>query len=307
VARIKPVEPEEAREKIAMSVKTDNQVKLSDGRSLGYSEYGDPMGKPVLHFHGFPSSRFELHRPATDEIATRLHARVIVVERPGIGLSDYKPYTIASWPNIVMEFADALRLDRFGVMGVSSGGKYVAACVWKIPQRITAAAIINGTCPYDLPGAKETLSKRDTQLHALADKAPWLLRLMLWKVARDARKNFSSVLSLFTEVSEPDRVALSQPDVQRMFGEMVVGAFERGTRGVALDWKLEARPWGFSLREIRMPVHIWHGEQDELLPIGQGQIMSNALPDARAKFYPNEGQISLFVNHYDELLSTIVS
>jgi len=241
-----------------------------------------------------------------DEIATRLHARVIVVERPGIGLSDYKPYTIASWPNIVMEFADALRLDRFAVMGVSSGGKYVAACAWKIPQRITAAAIISGTCPYDLPGAKETLSRRDTQLYGLADKAPWLLRLMLWKVARDARKNFSSVFSLFTEVSEPDKVALSQPDVQRMFGEVVVGAFERGTRGVALDWKLEARPWGFPLREIRMPVHIWHGEQDELLPIRQGQIMSNALPNARAKFFPNEGHISLFVNHYDELLSTIV-
>jgi pimeloyl-ACP methyl ester carboxylesterase len=289
-----------------MSVKTDTQVKLSDGSPVGYAEYGDPMGKPVLHFHGFPSSRFEGHRPAMDEIATRLHARVIVVERPGIGLSEYKPYTIASWPNIVMEFADALRLDRFAVMGVSSGGKYAAACAWRIPQRITAAGIISGTCPHDLPGAKATLSKRDAQLYGLADKAPWLLRLMLWKVARDARKDWSSVLSLFPEVSEPDKVALSQPDVQRMFGEMVVGAFERGTRGVALDWKLEARPWGFALQEVRMPVHVWHGEQDELLPIDQGQIMANALPNARAKFYPNEGHISLIVNHYEELLSTIV-
>jgi pimeloyl-ACP methyl ester carboxylesterase len=73
-----------------------------------------------------------------------------------------------------------------------------------------------------------------------------------------------------------------------------------------LDWKLEARPWGFSLREIRMPVHIWHGEQDELLPIGQGKIMAKAIPNARAKFYPNEGHISLTMNHYEELLSSIV-
>jgi pimeloyl-ACP methyl ester carboxylesterase len=138
---------------LAMSVKTDNQVKLSDGHSVGYAEYGDPMGKPVLHFHGLPGSRFEGHRPTMDEIATRLHARVIVVERPGIGLSDYEPYTIASWPDMVIEFADALRLDRFAVMGISSGGKYVAACAWKIPQRINAAGIISGTCPYNLPGA----------------------------------------------------------------------------------------------------------------------------------------------------------
>ena len=88
---------------------------------------------------------------------------MIVVERPGIGLSDYKPFTIASWPDIVMEFADALRLERFAVMGVSAAGKYVAACAWKIPQRITTAGIISGTCPYDLPGAKATLSRRDTQ------------------------------------------------------------------------------------------------------------------------------------------------
>jgi hypothetical protein len=128
---------------------------------------------------------------------------------------------------------------------------------------ITAAGIISGTCPFDLPGAKATLSKSETQLYGLADKAPRLLRLMLWKVARDARKNFSSVLSLFTDISEPDKVALSQPDIQRMFGEVVVGAFERGTRSVALDWKLEARPWGFSLQEVGMPVYIRHGEQDE--------------------------------------------
>jgi pimeloyl-ACP methyl ester carboxylesterase len=119
---------------------TRSPPALAHGRSVGYAEYSDPMGKPVLYFHGFPSSRFEGHRPTMDEIATRLHARVIVVERPGIGLSDYKPYTIASWPDIVMEFADALRLDRFAVMGVSSGGKYVAACASKIPQRIRACA-----------------------------------------------------------------------------------------------------------------------------------------------------------------------
>lgn len=289
-----------------MAVKTDNQIKRSTGRSIGYAEYGDPQGTPVLHFHGFPSSRFELHRPAMDEIATRLHARVIVVERPGIGLSDYQPYTIASWPDLVTEFADVLRLDRFAVMGLSAGGKYVAACAWKIPQRITAASIISGTCPYDLPGAKETLSKQDRRLYGLADKAPWLLRLMLWKVAKDVRKNPYGILSLFTDVSEPDKTALSQPDVQRVFGEAVVGAFEQGTRSVALDWRLEARPWGFSLQEVRMPVYVWHGEQDMIQPIGQAQILAQTLPNARAKFYPNEGHVSLIVNHYAELLNTMV-
>jgi pimeloyl-ACP methyl ester carboxylesterase len=31
------------------------RIQLGDGRSLGYAEYGDPAGKPVLFFHGTPA------------------------------------------------------------------------------------------------------------------------------------------------------------------------------------------------------------------------------------------------------------
>src|SRR3990170_3615928 len=94
-------EPCGCMEETMVAVKADNRIKLSDGRSLEYAEYGDPEGRPLLHFHGLPSSRLDVNYPAVDEIATRLHARVIAVERPGIGLSDHKPYTVAGWPDIV--------------------------------------------------------------------------------------------------------------------------------------------------------------------------------------------------------------
>ncbi len=111
-----------------MSIRTDNQIKLDDECSLGYTEYGDPQGKPILCFHGCPGSRLDNNRPAVDEIASRLHAQIIALDRPGIGLSDFKPHTIISWPDIVTEFADKLGLSRFAVTGASSGGKYVTAC-----------------------------------------------------------------------------------------------------------------------------------------------------------------------------------
>ena len=288
-----------------MAIKTDNQLRLSDGRSIGYAEYGDPQGRPVLYFHGLPSSRFEMNNPDLIEIAERLHVRLILADRPGIGLSDFRPYTLASYPDIVAEFADKLGLNRFPVMGISSGGKFVAACAWKMPQRLTTATIVSGTAPFDMPGVRETLSKQDRQVYGMADKMPWLFRLMLWKIARDARKDPASILSLFTELSEVDKAVLARPNVTRTFGQMVVEAFRQGTRGAALDWTLEARPWGFSLQEIRMPVNIWHGEDDKLLSIEQARIQAKAIPDARVKFYPNEGH-TLFVNRLDELLSTVV-
>ena len=37
----------------------NNQITLTDGRALGFAEYGDPKGWPVMYFHGWPSSRLE--------------------------------------------------------------------------------------------------------------------------------------------------------------------------------------------------------------------------------------------------------
>ena len=36
----------------------DDRIQLPDGRVLGYAEYGDLSGKPVIFFTGAPSSRF---------------------------------------------------------------------------------------------------------------------------------------------------------------------------------------------------------------------------------------------------------
>jgi pimeloyl-ACP methyl ester carboxylesterase len=288
-----------------MSIKTENQIKLSEGYVVGYAECGDLTGKPVIHLHGCPSSRLEVDNPDLVEIAERLHIRLIFPDRPGIGLSDWKPYTIISYPDILAQFADKLSLDRFPLMGLSSGGKFVAACAWKIPQRLTTATIVSGGAPLDLPGVKETLSKQDQQMYSMADKMPWLFRLMLWKIARDARKNPASVLSLFTDVSESDKAMLAQPNVKRVFEQMVVEAFRQGTRGVAHDWAIDARPWGFSLQEIKLPVDVWHGEDDKIVSIKQARILAEAIPNARRKFYPNEGHF-LIVSHLEELLNAAV-
>ena len=102
--------------------KTNQQIKLKDGRMLGYAEYGAPEGKPVFYFHGFPSSRLDWPLFDTDAIAARLNARIIAVDRPGMGLSDFKrARKLLDWPDDVIELADALQVDRFAVLGISGG------------------------------------------------------------------------------------------------------------------------------------------------------------------------------------------
>jgi len=288
-----------------MSIKPDNRIQLSDGYTVGYAEYGNLTGKPVVHFHGWPSSRFEADNPDLVAIAERLNVRYIVPDRPGIGLSDWKPYTIAGYPDIVAELAEKLGLDRFAVTGLSGGGPFAIACAWKIPQRLTVAISVSGPAPFDIPGVKEALSKDERQQYEMADKMPWLLRPFLWKFARDARKNPASIFDMVANAADADKALFTQPGVKRAFEHSVIGAFEQGTRAATYDKALFARPWGFSLNEIKMPVHIWQGEADMFVPVKHAQVLAEAIPDAHTRFFPNEGHV-LIVTHFEELLKTAI-
>ena len=126
--------------------KTDGRIRLADGRRLGYAEYGDPEGKPLFYCHGFPASRLEA--ALLDPSARKAGVRVVAADRPGCGLSDFQPdRRIGDWPGDVVELAGALGIDRFAVVGVSGGGPYALACARKIPQRLTAAAVVCGLGP----------------------------------------------------------------------------------------------------------------------------------------------------------------
>jgi pimeloyl-ACP methyl ester carboxylesterase len=288
--------------------RTDCQIKFNDGRVLSYAEYGDPQGKPVLHFHGAPSSRFELSPLAFDAIATRLHARVILPERPGFGLSDSKPNrTILDWPDDVTELAAALHLGRFAVMGFSAVGPYTAACAYKIPQRLSAAGIVGGLGPLDAPGAFGGLAKTNRLTANIARKAPWLLRPIYWSLSRRMHRNPGKIIDLVFELAEPDKALMAQIGGRELFIRMFGGGFQQRGRGEA--WEavlLLGRPWGFRLEDIRMPVYLWHGEMDAMNSIDMGRRVAKSIPDCRSKFYPQEGHFSLLVNHYEELLRAIV-
>lgn len=80
---------------------------LSDGRLLGYAEYGNLSGSPIFYFHGFPGSRVEgaLVTPFAPS------ARLIGIDRAGMGLSTYQPgRTFLVWPKDVLELADHLKI-----------------------------------------------------------------------------------------------------------------------------------------------------------------------------------------------------
>jgi len=109
---------------------------LSDGRALGYSEWGPSDGTPVLGFMG-TSLSWLAH--VGGDAPRAAGVRLILVDRPGYGLSDFqRQRTLLDWPRDVAELADGLGMERFSVFGMSGGGPHAAACGYALPDRVAA-------------------------------------------------------------------------------------------------------------------------------------------------------------------------
>lgn len=278
---------------------------LPDKRILSYAEYGDPRGTPVFLFHGMPGSR--IFRPSA-EITAKLGVRLITVDRPGYGASTFQPKRcFLDWPDDVSALADHLDIDKFAVCGHSGGAPYVLACAYKISKRLTAAGVISGVGPSDAPHALDGMMPTNRMGFLVGQYFPWpIWRVLIWMFYHRGQQHPEELIKPDAKnPSSHDNLVFENPAVLENCRASVREAFRPGLRGHAWEGYLQVRPWGFRLEEIKMPVHIWHGEADLDASIGMARAVATQIPDCRATFYPNEGHIFIFPR-WEEILTTLI-
>jgi pimeloyl-ACP methyl ester carboxylesterase len=290
-------------------------IQLSDGRTLAYLDIGDPEGRPVFYFHGGPGSRLE--GLLFDELNQQLGIRMIALDRPGYGLSDFQENrTYLDWPDDVSELADQLGIDRFAVLGWSSGGPYAAAVAHEIPQRLTVAAIVAGEGPYasdDYPQSVLTSATfNGSGVNKLfiwsANNGPWLMRT-LFRMMRILI--FSDPVGLVENSGGFDMPAKDEQffsrDFRREYSAELVEAFRQGAEGMTGDFTIERLDWPFELEKIHAPtVLVFHGEEDTAVHPRIGGYVCMRIPSCdEPTIYPGEGH-SVVYYRYEEIIQAML-
>ena len=279
-------------------------MELPDGRELAWLEAGRPRGRPVFAFHGTPGSRRQV---SFDEKAiTAAGVRMIAPDRPGYGHSSLHPgRSLADWAGDVAALADHLKVDSFAVVGVSGGGPHAAVCARLLGERVAAAAIVSGVGPMGDPGFDVGMVGFNRGLTFLAQQAPPVLR-PLFSLQEFAIRRWpeAALRAAAKQFPPPDIALLERPDVRSAFFDDAHHASATTAQAASQDFVLFARDWGFRLEDITVPVHLWHGDADRNVPIGQGRFMAERIPGAVFHECPGEGHL-LYVNHLEEILLTV--
>lgn len=271
----------------------EGTLQLGGGRRLGYAEYGPSQGRPLLWFHGTPGARRQI-APAAREAAYERGVRLIAVERPGIGDSTPHLYdALVEWGEDIERLCDALGIERFGVAGLSGGGPYTLACAHELPDRVVAAAVLGGVAPAvgseAASGGTSGLTSRISPLigftHAPLGGAMRRLISALEPYGEQA-------IDLFARFMPPgDKEVFADPAIREMFQDDLQQGSRRQMHAIFLDARLFGRPWGFSLRDIEVPIHMWYGDADNIVPVEHGEHMAKHLPNAVLRVRAGEGHL----------------
>ena len=290
-----------------------HSLTLPDGRELEYLTGGAADGVPLVHHTGTPSAA--VVDPLVWAAAERAGLHLVTYSRPGYGAStprpapDGWPVPIAADAEDTTALLDHLGMGEFVTLGWSGGGPRALACAATLPGRCLAAATLAGVAPADESGPDwtEGMGEENVRDFAAAREG----RDSYGPIAVDQAATLATVTaadivaSMGDLVDEVDAAALSDE-----IGEAVAASFNhavaQGPGGMVEDTLQIVQPWGFDLAAITVPVSVWQGARDRMVPFAHGRWLAAAIPGARAHLFDDEGHISL-VRRIDEIFADLRS
>ena len=288
----------------------ENLIQLPDGAVVAFEEYGDPNGVPVIFCHGWPSSRSMAR--LTDEPARELGIRIVSIDRPGIRDSSFQPdRKLSDWPRLLKQVVEHLDLREFRVLAISGGAPYAYATAVAMPKRVRAIAIVGGAPPIAEITDGEGLLPLYRWMVALYRSRPGLLRRCLHLVrpflSVRSPVRFRPLLLKMLLLRPCDAESLRDAAAFEAIFESQRLAWRASAEGVMADAEIHARPWGFAIEDVRVPVRLWHGKQDRAFSLQLAQQIANRLPNCKTRFVNDAGHYSLPIRHMGEILEDLIS
>jgi len=264
---------------------------------------------PLVVHHGTPGAGVP-YEPFVQAAAER-GLQYVAYSRPGYDSTARREgRSVADCTSEVAALLDELGAERCYTLGWSGGGPHALACAALLGDRVIKAAVVAGVAPWNAEGLdwKTGMGEENLAEFAAVEAGPDALRAFLDQ-ARASLTGVTAdqvVASLGDLIGEADRRAVPGP-----FAEWLATSFRTALANSSDGWFDDDiaffRDWGFDLGVIDVPVTIWQGDDDRMVPFAHGQWVAEHVRGARAQLRRGEGHISLLVDRFGEILDDLMA
>ncbi|WP_370290291.1 alpha/beta fold hydrolase [Nocardioides sp.] len=284
-------------------------VTCPDGRSLEVLLGGvaDPDAPVLVHHHGTPQAA----HPFTllDDAAVATGLRTVSFSRPGYGRSTPAPAPrpVADGVADTLAVLDHLGIGEFVTLGWSGGGPHALACAALAAPRCRAATSGVGVAPHvGFPGDfLAGMGEENLVEFGAAFRGEEALRALLeeWRPGFLGLTGADVVTSMGDLLPEVDRAALTG-ELAEELAATFRHAVAAGVSGWLHDDLAFVAEWGFDPSDIAVPVAIWQGLLDRMVPLAHAERLAALIPHARVHLTPEEGHLSL-LHRLPEILAEL--
>jgi pimeloyl-ACP methyl ester carboxylesterase len=280
-----------------------------DGRSLELLAEGPPDGLPLLFHNGTPGGLVAF--PPMTAAAAERGLRTVMYARPGYGQSAAQPgRRVADTVADAVSVLDELGTDQFVTVGWSGGGPHALACAALLPGRCLAAVSLAGVAPARAAGLDwlAGMGPENIEEFAATERGAAALTAYLEPEADGLRKvtaeQVAKELGGLVSAADEDVVTAEFADY---LATSFRAALSTGIEGWRDDDLAFAADWGFPVQQAgQVPVAVWQGTEDRMVPHSHGAWLAGHIPGARAHLLAGEGHLTLAARSFAAVLDDLL-
>jgi pimeloyl-ACP methyl ester carboxylesterase len=282
-------------------------VTLSDGRKLELQIAGTPQSNAIVFHHGTPGASNTWTSWMLE--VEKLGGFTFSYSRPGYGQSDrHEGRTVHDNSSDIAEVLSILGITKMVSIGWSGGGPHALADS-TLPQSrgVISIAGVGAYGANDLDFLEGMGEENHVEFGAAVEGPVAIENWM---------KQYSPEIAVVTEeqiieafgglIGDADKKALREGAA-----EETAASYRKSLEVSHYGWLDDdlafVQPWGFDITKISVPVELWQGNDDFMVPHAHGYWLEKHIPTSKLNFVPGEGHISLGASKRTDILKNALN